>query len=108
MARLAWRITLWTLPIWWFVLRIMCVILWRMVRGAFLLALAGVGGLVAGIPRATQQLADDWSSQIVGWGVPPLTVERLNPMLQVWGFILIFTGWVVIGFVVVGIVIWVT
>jgi hypothetical protein len=58
----------------------------RIIRGAFFLALAGVGGLVRGIPESTQTLADTWSSQILEWGVPPLTVERLNPMLRVWGF----------------------
>ena len=108
MARLAWRITLWSIPLFWVVLRIMGNVLWSVTRGASLLALAGIGGLVTGIPQSTQQLADDWSRQIVAWGIPLPTVERLNPMLRVWGFILIFIGWVVIGFLVAVVVIWVT
>ena len=75
---------------------------------AFLLASAGVAGLVRGIPESTQLLAADWSDVLLGWGIPLPTVERLNPVLRVWGFVLLFTGWVVIGLAVAVIVIWVT
>ncbi|MFC1923631.1 hypothetical protein ACFLY4_10130 [Chloroflexota bacterium] len=104
-AGLLGRLARWSLKglailLWWFFIRI--------ARGAFFLALAGIGGLVAGIPQSTQLMADDWSRNIVEWGISPLTVDRLNPILRVWGFILIFMGWVVIGLVVGVIIIWAT
>jgi hypothetical protein len=74
--------------------------LFRIIRGAFLLAVAGIGGLVVGIPQATQRLADTWSGRIEEWGIPLSTVKRLVPLMRVWAFILIFMGWVVIGLVI--------
>ena len=77
---------------------------WRLVRGATLLALAEIGGIVAGIPQGTQRLADTWSKRIEEWGISPQTTDRLNSALRVWGFIHIFMGWVFIV-VVVGIIV---
>jgi hypothetical protein len=51
-------------------------------------------------------MADQWSEQIQDWGISPLTIERLNPGLRVWAFILIFIGWVVIGLIAGIIVLW--
>lgn len=107
MVRIAWRFLLWMFPFIIWVLVFALRIMWRAARGAFSLALAGVGGLVAGIPQGTQSLADDWIERIVTWGVPPLTIERFVPVMRVWGFILIFMGWVVIGLVIGIIVVWV-
>ena len=75
---------------------------WRLVRGATLLALAGIGGIVAGIPQGTQRLADTWSTRIEKWGISPQITDPLHSALRVLGFILIFMGWVFI--VVVGII----
>ena len=75
---------------------------------AFLLASAGVAGLVRGIPESTQSMAAEWTDIMLRWGIPLPTIERLNPMLRVWGFVLLFTGWVVIGLAVAVIVFWVT
>ena len=100
---------IWTLIRWSFI-GLVFILPWvfRLLRVGFTLALAGIGGFVAGIPRGTQRMADQWSGQIAEWGISPLTVDRLNPILRLWGFILIFLGWVVIGLVLGVIIIWVT
>jgi hypothetical protein len=82
--------------------------MWRVLGRAFLIALAGLVGTVRGIPQSTEMMADEWSKIIIGWGLSPITADRLNPVLRVWGFILIFMGWVVIGLVLGVIIIWAT
>ena len=81
---------------------------WLVVRGATLLAIAGIVSLVRGIPESTQMMADEWSRLMMRWGISPLTTDRLNPVLRVWGFLLIFTGWVVIGLAIGIIIVWIT
>ena len=104
LARFLWTLIRWTFIGLWFILPWV----FRLLRGAFLLASAGIGGLLVGIPQATQRLADTWSGRIEEWGIPLPTVERLVPLMRVWAFILIFMGWVVIGLVVGVIIIWAT
>ena len=72
----------------------------RLLRGAFFLGIAGIVAMVVGIPQATQRLADTWSGQIEVWGVPPPIIERFVPLMRLWAFILVFMGWVVIGLVI--------
>ena len=81
--------------------------LFRITRGAILLAFAGLVGMVVGIPQSTERMAERWSHQVKEWGIPPRIIDRFNPVFRVWGFILIFVGWVVIGLVIGFIVVWV-
>lgn len=98
------RILGWAFLVIRFILPPLLRFLWWLVAVATSLAFAGVAAVFRGIPQSMQIMADSWSSQIVERGIPPLTVERLNPVLRVWAFMLIFIGWVVIV-VVVGIIV---
>lgn len=82
----------------------LAILLWRffsrIVRGASLLAFAGLLAMARGVPESTELIADEWSKIMLGWGLPQPTIDRLNPIFRVWGFILIFTGWIIIGLIV--------
>lgn len=94
-ARLTRRFLVWTLPFWWFLIRLV----WRVLGRAFLLAFAGLVGLVRGIPESIEKMAAEWSDIMLGWGIPLSTLEHLSPVLRVWGLLLMFTGWVFIGLI---------
>src|SRR5258708_5760703 len=104
MVRLISQIINWLINRAWFAIRLAAPWIIRVFMYTVWVSLTAVASFWVGIPKAANQIADDWLDRAVRAGWPTIWDRQLRRILLVVAFATIVLGWIFLSFTTVFIV----